>query len=374
VTVQASGLAGVLPSVVAALGVPVRGNGPLAMPAGRSGVVVLVDGLGERLLERRGGHAPFLRSVRAGDGLAAAVDCGFPSTTATSMGTFGTGRPAGSHGMVGMTVLDPALDAVFSELAWDARVDPVAWQPTSTVFEDATAAGLPVVMIAPPWFDGSGLTRAALRGARFVAANTLEDRVDAALAALAAHPRVLVYLYWGEVDKVGHMHGCESWEWGQEVEHVDGELARLVRSARRDVLVAVTADHGMVDVPFTARVDLVDEPELTRGVRHVGGEARAVHLYCQEGRAEEVAGTWRSRFGSAAEVVCRDDAIGRGWFGPVAEHVRPRIGDLLAVTTGRTAIVDSATARPELLRLLGQHGARTPDETLVPVLAVLGGR
>jgi hypothetical protein len=185
---------------------------------------------------------------------------------------------------------------------------------------------------------------------------------------------VLVYLYWGEVDKVGHVHGCESWEWGQEVERVDGELARLVRSARRDVLVAVTADHGMVDVPLTARVDLVDEPELTRGVRHVGGEARAVHLYCEEGLAGEVAATWRSRFGSAVEVVSRGDAIGRGWFGPVADHVRPRIGDLLVVTTGHTAIVDSATARPELLRLLGQHGARTDDETLVPVLAVLGRR
>ncbi len=371
---QSPGLAGVLPSVVAALGVPVRGAGPLAMPAARSGVVVLVDGLGERLLERRGGHAPFLRSVRTGDGLSAAVDCGFPSTTATSMGTFGTGRPAGSHGMVGMTVLDPALDAVFSELAWDSRVDPLAWQPTSTVFEDVTAVGLPVVMIAPHYFDGSGLTRAALRGARFVAANSLEDRVDAALAALIAHPRVLVYLYWGDVDKVGHVHGCESWEWGQEVERVDGELARLVRAARRDVLVAVTADHGMVDVPLAARVDLVDEPELTRGVRHVGGEARAVHLYCEESRTGEVAATWRARFGSAVEVVSRNDAIDRGWFGPVSEHVRPRIGDLMVVTTGRTAIVDSATARPELLRLLGQHGARTPDETLVPVLAVLGRR
>jgi hypothetical protein len=372
--VHAPGLAGVLPSVVAALGVPVRGPGPLAMPSARSGVVVLVDGLGERLLERRGGHAPFLRSVRAGDGLAAAVDCGFPSTTATSMGTFGTGRPAGSHGLVGMSVLDPSLDAVFSELAWDPRVDPLAWQPTTTVFEDATAAGLPVVMIAPHWFDGSGLTRAALRGARFVAADTLEDRVDAALAALAAHPRVLVYLYWGEVDKVGHVHGCESWQWGQEVERVDGELARLVRSARRDVLVAVTADHGMVDVPLTSRVDLVDEPELSRGVRHVGGEARALHLYCEEGRAEEVAATWRARLGSDAEVVARGEAIGRGWFGPVADRVQSRIGDLLVVTTGRTAIVDSATARPELLRLLGQHGARTLDETVVPVLAVLGGR
>ncbi len=367
-------LSDVLPSVAAALGTPVRGPGLLPMPAARSGVVVLVDGLGDRLLERRGGHAPFLRSVRAGSGTAAAVDCGFPSTTATSMGTFGTARPPGSHGLVGTEVLDPALDAVFSELAWDPRVDPRRWQPGSTVFEDATVAGLPVVMVGPPWFDGSGLTVAALRGARFVAAGDPDDRVDAVLAALAAHPRVLVYLYWGEVDKVGHVHGCESWQWGQEVERVDGELARLVRSVPADVLVTVTADHGMVDVPHADRVDLADEPPLRRGVRHVGGEPRAVQLYCDPGAADAVAGVWRERFGPAAEVVTRADAVGRGWFGPVEDHVLPRIGDLIVVALDRTAVVDSASDRPELLRLVGQHGARTPEETLVPVLTVLGTR
>jgi hypothetical protein len=54
--------------------------------------------------------------------------------------------------------------------------------------------------------------------------------------------------------------------------------------------------------------------------------------------------------------------------------VLPRIGDLLAVAVGRIAIVDSRTARPELLRLVGQHGARTREESLVPVLWVRGSR
>ncbi len=372
--IGAAGLADVLPSVTAALGVPVRGPAAFELPTARSAVVVLVDGLGDRLLEQRGGHAPFLRALRAGDGHVAAVDCGFPSTTATSMGTFGTARPVGSHGLVGTEVLHPELDAVFSELAWDPRVDPRTWQPGSTVFEDATAAGLPAVMVGPPWFDGSGLTEAALRGARFVPGRTLEDRVDAAIAALAAQPRVLVYLYWGELDKTGHVHGCESWEWGQELERVDGELARLVRSVPGDVLVTVTADHGMVDVPHHDRLDLADSPELRQGVRHVGGEPRAVQLYCEAGASEAVAAVWRDRVGVQAEILTRDDAVSRGWFGAVAGHVLPRIGDLIVVALGRFAVVDSAMARPELLRLLGQHGARTPEESLVPVLAVLGGR
>jgi hypothetical protein len=288
------------------------------------------------------------------------------------MGTFGTARPAGVHGLVGMNVLAPELEAVFSELAWDPRVDPLAWQPERTVFEDLAATGLPVVMIAPHYFDGSGLTRAALRGARFVTGQTLDQRVDAALAALAVHPRVLVYLYWGEVDKVGHVHGCDSWEWGQELERVDAELARLVRSAPRDVLVTITADHGMIDVPHEDRVDLADEPELRRGLRHLGGEARALHLYCEPGASEAVAAAWCQRLEPAMQIVPREAAVAHGWFGSVTPRVLPRIGDLLAVAVGRIAVVDSETARPELLRLIGQHGARTPQESLVPVLAVSG--
>jgi Type I phosphodiesterase / nucleotide pyrophosphatase len=365
-------LADVLPSVAAALGLPVRGPARLALPSARSAVVVLVDGLGDELLAARGGHAPFLRTIRAGAGMAWSVDCGFPSTTATSMGTLGTAQPPGVHGLVGMNVLAPELDLVFSELAWDPRIDPLAWQPERTVFEDVAAAGLPVAMIAPHYFDGSGLTRAALRGARFVVGQSLEQRVDAALAALADHPRTLVYLYWGEVDKVGHVHGCDSWEWGQELERVDAELARLVRSVGPDVLVTITADHGMVDVPHADRVDLANEPELRRGLRHLGGEARALHLYCEAGASRAVAAAWCARLQPAMQIVSRDEAIDRGWFGRVTPRVLPRIGDLLAVALGRIAVVDSETARPELLRLIGQHGARTPQESLVPVLAVLG--
>ena len=367
-------LADVLPSVAAALGEPVRGPGRLPLPQARSAVVVLVDGLGDELLGARGGHAPFLRSIRSGAGVGRSVDCGFPSTTATSMGTFGTARRAGVHGLVGMNVLAPELDVVFSELAWDPRVDPIAWQPERTVFEDLAATGLPVVMIAPHYFDGSGLTLAALRGARFVAAQALHHRVDAALAALAASPRALVYLYWGELDKVGHVHGCDSWEWGQELERVDAELARLTRGVGPDVLVTVTADHGMLDVPHEERVDLAIEPELRRGLRHVGGEARALHLYCEPGAADAVARAWCERLEPAVEIIPRGEAVRRGWFGPVAPRVLPRIGDLLAVALTRIAVVDSDTARPELLRLIGQHGARTREESLVPVLSVLGGR
>src|SRR4051812_9383834 len=196
-------LADVMPAAAVAIGVPWSGTPGVTLPPSRVVVVLLVDGLGDLLLADRGGHAPFLRSLRTGPALAV----GFPSTTATSMGMLGTGLPPGAHGLVGLEVLAPARDVVFNELAWDPAVDPRVWQPNPTVFERVEAAGHDVVRIGPGYFDGSGLTEATFRGGRFAAAGTLAGRVELAIAAARSVPARrggLVYVYWGDLDKVGH--------------------------------------------------------------------------------------------------------------------------------------------------------------------------
>jgi len=363
------GLAAVLPAVARSLGVPGGAGASTGMdlPEARRAVVVLVDGLGYDLLRQRSGHAPFLRGLLPA---AYRLTAGFPSTTATSMATFGTGLPPGAHGLVGYEVLVPGEDRLLNELSWEDGPDPLRWQPSETVFERAQAAGVDVTRIGPGFFDGSGLTNAAVRGGSFRAATSLDDRVDAALAAVRASRRALVYLYWGELDKVGHVHGCQSWEWGDELEAIDGAMARLVASVPPDTAVLVTADHGMVDAPHALRIDLGHDAELAAGIRHVGGEARSLQLYCEPGAASDVVQTWRGRLSERAWVLERDEAVAQGWFGPVAEHVLPRIGDVVVPMRDNFAIVDSRTARPQLLALLGLHGSLTPEEVSVPLLRV----
>jgi len=370
---DASGLAGVMPAVARSLGVPEAvGDGGVArdlldlLPARRA-VVVLIDGLGYDLLRQRSGHAPFLRGLLpAGHRLCA----GFPSTTATSMGTFGTGLPPGAHGLVGYEVLIPGEDRLLNELSWDNGPDPRLWQPSQTVFERAVAGGVAVTRIGAGFFDGSGLTNAALRGGTFTAAHSLDARVDSALAAVRASKRALVYLYWGELDKVGHVHGCQSWEWGDQLELIDRSIARLVAGVPSDTSVHVTADHGMVDAPHALRIDLAHDAELARGVRHVGGEARSLQLYCEPGATDDVLATWRERVGARAWVLSRDEAVGHGLFGPVSQWVLPRIGDVIVAMRDNFAIVDSRTQRPQLLALLGLHGSLTPEEVSIPMLEV----
>jgi hypothetical protein len=370
----ASGLAGVLPAVVRSLAVAPGGSSDrkdgqdlLDLPPARRAVVVLVDGLGYDLLRQRSGHAPFLRGLLPA---ARRLSAGFPSTTATSMGTFGTGLPPGAHGLVGYEVLVPGEDRLLNELSWDNGPDPRTWQPSPTLFERAVADGLAVTRIGPGFFDGSGLTNAALRGGGFTAARSLEARVDAALTAVRATKRALVYLYWGELDKVGHVHGCQSWEWGDELELIDRSIARLVAGVPSDTSVHITADHGMVDAPHALRIDLAHDSELAGGVRHVGGEARSLQLYCEPGATPDVLATWRERVAERAWVLSREEAVGQGLFGAVSEHVLPRIGDIVVAMRDNFAIVDSRTARPALLALLGLHGSLTPAEMAIPLLQV----
>lgn len=357
-------LADVVPSVAAALGVPGTEN-RLGLPPCRRAVVVLIDGLGDVLLSRRSGHAPFMRELDR-----RRIVCGFPSTTATSMGSFGTGLLPGTHGLVGYTVLIPGADRVLNELSWEDGPDPRQWQPHTTLFERAERDGVAVTRVGPGYFDGSGLTMAALRGGRFAAARTLTERVDATLSALRDDPRALVYLYWEDVDKLGHVHGCQSWQWSAELEDVDAQMRRLVESVPSDTAVVLTADHGMVDIPHDDRIDLAYDSELASGIRHVAGEARGLQLHCEPGAREDVLATWRERLGEQAWVLSREEAESARLFGLIDPTVRARIGDILVVMREAIAVVDSRTQRPELLRLLGQHGALTEDEIAVPLITV----
>ncbi|WP_127127564.1 alkaline phosphatase family protein [Georgenia sp. SYP-B2076] len=342
----------------------------LGLPTAAKVCVVLVDGLGARMLAERGGHAPFLRS-HLPDSLT--LTSTFPSTTAAAITAVGTGELPGVTGMLGYSVRDPSSGGVLNLIRWDGTsLSPRAWQRHDTLFEQLTArraAGeeLPdVVSVGPARFVGSGLTEAALRGMRNVSAESLAERVDAAAAQLRRPDVAAVYLYWGDVDHVGHEHGWGSWQWGEEVTAADGELARLARSLPRGTLLIITADHGMVDV--TDRVDVAHTPALAQDVDLVAGEPRANHVYTAAGTASAVAARWREELGETAWVLERDELVARGLLGDVAPDRLDAVGDVVALMRGRHAVVDSRTQSPASLTMVGMHGSLTREEMLVPLV------
>jgi len=211
VTDPAGRLADLMPSAAGVLGVPgyldvlglaaVQGSGPV-----RKVVVLLVDGLGWQALREHPSEAPCLAELAAGR---PPLAVGFPSTTATSITSLGTGALAGRHGLVGYTFALPG-HGVLNALHWDPAVDPLDVQPLPTVLERAADDGVVVAHVAQRSFEGSGLTRAALRGARYPGAETAGETVQATSESLAAGERALAYVYTGDLDNVGHVRGWRS--------------------------------------------------------------------------------------------------------------------------------------------------------------------
>lgn len=363
-------LAHVLPGVAASLGADVAGGADaralLGLPRATRVCVVLVDGLGHLNLAERGGHAPFLRRLLAGSRPLLST---FPSTTATAVAAFGTGRGPGATGMLGYTVRVPATGRLGNLVSWNDMPPAAQWQPHPTVFEQLAAAGVRVSSVGPARFHGSGLTGAALRGARYVPAESLAQRVDAVVRELRSPG--LTYLYWHDVDKTGHHHGWGSWQWGEALGELDLELGRLARSLPAGTLLVVTADHGMVDVDPARRRDVATDPVLGAQVATTGGEPRALHLHVEpRADAAVVAARWRDALGDDAVVRTRDEAVDAGWFGPVDERVAPVVGDVVVAMTGAATVVDSRTQTAASIALRGVHGSLTAREMLVPLLVL----
>jgi hypothetical protein len=353
-------LAELLPSAIAAVGGPGWDN-VLGLPATDSYVVFLVDGLGDHLLNKHAEEAPYLASLRG-----RALTAGVPSTTATSLTSLGTGLPPGTHGVVGFTSRIPGTDRLLEALRWDKHVDPREWQRHDTAFGRAGGSGVTATVVSKRIFEGTGLTEASQRGATYVGADTVGERISGAVRA-ATESRSITYLYEGELDATGHRRGCGSWAWKHQLAMIDSFASRLREALPDRTALVVTGDHGMVDVKPEGRIDVDEEHELMHGVSLFGGEARFRHLYCDNGAVEEVAARWAERLGDQAVVLTRDRAIDEGWFGAVASEVRPRLGDVMVASLGDCAIVSSSRF-PYEATLVGLHGSVSEDEMLIPLL------
>jgi hypothetical protein len=369
-------LAEVVPSLLAALGLPGFEN---RLGIGRlSGFCLLViDGLGWEALRSHGDTAPFMaEALRGRDPVTAA----FPSTTAASLGSLGTGRPPGEHGLVGYTFAVPGHDRPMNALLWElygigphldltSELVPEEFQPYETALERAVRAGAKLIRVGPRPHEGSGFTRAVLRGGPYLGAYWDQEIHAAVTDALAQGPGSSAYAYQPDLDTAAHSKGVGSREWLGQLARFDRLVERLAAILTAGQGLFVTGDHGLVNVAPADKLDVADLPGLMEGVRFLGGEARARHVYAEPGAADDVVAAWREMVGDVwMRVRSRDEAIAEGWFGPrVLDRVRPRIGDVVAAAFAQVGIFQKSVD-PFQWSLVGHHGSMSPQEQLVPLL------
>lgn len=229
-------LSSVLESVAASLGAADFDNRLHLAPA-HSATVLLIDGLGAELVAAHPDDAPNLNAASRGN--STVVAAGFPATTSVSLTSLSTGRTVGQHGMVGYTFRAGAdglvpQSPILNTLRWCAHGDrdhdlihvaiPEDIQSGTTIFQRCRMQGFVTRQIVPSHHIGSGLSRAAFRGAgQVIAAETHDGLRAAILAEMTGHEPTLAYAYYGGLDLAGHPRGARL-----------GVLAPRVAIDRRD--------------------------------------------------------------------------------------------------------------------------------------------
>ena len=359
---QRFGLADITNSIFNSLSVPETNDSLALGRAENREVLILIDGMGQDAIDKYGDQFPIFDEFKQ----VKKLYTNFPSTTATSLSTLGTGVLPGVHGMLGYTVRVPRSDnRLLNALKWDERVDPVMWQKVPTLFERAVLAGVSVTHVAAKRYEGSGFTQAALRGAKYVGANGVDEMATAVSAALKPQPS-FVYTYLNTLDSAGHSDGVGSDKWLTALQQVSEFITKVKQLAPAGTRIWVTSDHGMVN--STEQIILGQDNKLLENVTLIGGEPRARHIYIKEGAASETIAQWQEFFGNKAKVLSKESAIKDGLFGPVVtEDSHDRLGDLIAIANNDLILVDPARVREES-SMVGHHGGVTDIEVEIPLL------
>ena len=359
---QRFGLADITNSIFNSLSVPETIDSLSLGSAENREVLILIDGMGQDAIDKYGDQFPIFDELKQ----VKKLYTNFPSTTATSLSTLGTGVLPGVHGMLGYTVRVPRSDnRLLNALKWDERVDPVMWQKVPTLFERAVLAGVSVTHVAAKRYEGSGFTQAALRGAKYVGANGVDEMATAVSASLKPQPS-FVYTYLNTLDSAGHSDGVGSDKWLTALQQVSEFISKVKQLAPAGTRIWVTSDHGMVN--STEQVILGQDNKLLENVTLIGGEPRARHIYIKEGAASETITQWQEFFGNKARVLSKESAIKDELFGPVVtEDSHDRLGDLIAIANNDLILVDPARVREES-SMVGHHGGITDIEVEIPLL------
>jgi Type I phosphodiesterase / nucleotide pyrophosphatase len=361
-------LSGVVPALFSGLaGEPGPASWVPAPVQGASQVVLLVlDGLGWHQLQAFARSAPTLASATGGPITSVA-----PTTTATALTSLTTASPPSVHGIVGyrLRVRVPGHTPdgpgeVMNVLRWRTGRGDMRRQIPAPEFQPVQPfGGRAVPAVTRSEFASTGFTAAHLAGVR-LSGWSVPSVLVVSVRRLLAAGESFVYAYYDGLDKVAHEHGLGE-HYVQELGAVDRLVGDLLGALPPGAVLAVTSDHGQVEVGNATRLP---HPALFDMVELFSGEGRFRWLHVRRGSVDDAVAVATEAHGAEAWVRTRDQMVDEGWFGgPLSKDIAGRLGDVALVAHAPVAFLDPADTGET--RLMGRHGSLTPDEMAVPFVA-----
>ena len=374
-------------AIAAATGVPG------AAPTGHAGAIaerlagaehvvfVLADGLGLHFVDALPRDAWLRRH------LVQPLLAPFPSTTAVSITSIGTGRWLTDHASPGWWAYLPAQDLIavplpFQRLADERPLDELGIAPADVFPVPSLMSRMRHApeLVLPAAIADSAYSRYLGGTATRAGYDTLAGAVEHIAARVeAADGPTYTYWYVSRVDTLAHELGTTHERTTDALRDLDEQLAALagrVAELAAPVRVVVTADHGHLDVPEGGRQMLAADDPLLAFLRfHPTGDVRVVYFHVRADANAEAHAAFRALFAARFEerwvLLTTDEVDALRLMGPnpLSAETRARIGDYTAIALGAEVMRYAGVPGAErFLRQQSQHSGLSPHEMTIPLV------
>lgn len=344
-----------------------------ALADARNVVLLVIDGLGHDYLNGAGAGSVLQRHLQA------RLTSVFPSTTATAVSSFLTGVGPQQHALTGWHAWLRELGCVTATLRFRPRHggEPLSGAGiaarsvyTAEPMFDRLAAKTYVV--SPANIIDSDYNLAHCGGAVRRPYRQLPELFSSVADILASGAeRKFIHAYTYDFDETAHSHGSASPELQAKFRQIDAAFAQFLGDiAGSGTAVIAVADHGFIDSPRPACVELEDHPQLAQMLMlPLCGERRVAYCYIQPGQEAAFEHYVQTRLDHCAGLHRSSDLVAQGWFGLGTANPRlaERVGHYTLVMKDDYTIKDWILGEARYLTT-GVHGGVSAAEMYVPLV------
>jgi hypothetical protein len=364
---------------------PIREMGDI-----RKIILIVVDALALHRLQRWmiDGTAPVWQNL-ADKGFFTAITSIVPSTTSAALTSLWTGRSPTEHGITGYEMWMKEYGLVINTILHSpmsfkedtgslvkAGFDPQKFLAATTLGTHLESHNIPTFALQHRSIISSGLSKMFFQDVKsqgFYSSSDLWVNLRQLLENRQGE-RFYAYVYWSEIDSLGHRYGPDDERTASEFSNLSHTferlfLNRLSREARQDTLLLLTADHGQITTHRKPAFEVYQNEPFWQCL-HIQptGENRLAYLYLRPGQSNAISQVIEENWPGQFSLVSSAEAVEAGLFGPGTPHTSllDRLGDTILVSRDTAYLWWGK----EENHLVGRHGGLHPEEMLVPFLAV----
>ena len=341
-------------------------------------IFVILDGLGNNLIEKFGNVCSLLRKYRQN-----VITSVFPPTTTAAITSLMTAKFPFEHGAIGWSLyfkeafklIDflPANDSVSQTNLGEKFVPLLNMLPPENIFQKITKKNkaLQLFQLSPSSIHKSNYNKRISAGAKVIPYNEIEEMFGILKSLISEKKKKLIVVYSSFPDALEHRFGVYSSEVKDFLQKFNNELEKFLnKTDKTKSTLFITADHGLIDVKKYYSLDK-NNPLYDDLILPAFPEPRFVSFFVKSHKTkkfEEDIALLNDEF----IFMKRDEFLRSSLVGKSKLH--PRIDDFIGNYVG-IAIADSAfrnvfsyfSQHPEFK---AHHSGLTGEEMLVPLIKI----